>query len=142
MKKLVQPNLGQRLHNPLNIRFNPANRWKGMNPNQPQERGFCRFVDDEHGLRAAIVILKNYVERHHLHTLEEIITRWAPPSENDTVIYLACIAGRCKMSPSHNINITRASMDLSYLVSAMARQETGMRFVPSYIQSLRENFNV
>lgn len=136
------PNLGERLHNPLNIRYAPQNHWKGLHAKQPEVKGFCHFIDDDHGLRAAIVLLKNYVVRHGLATLEQIIYRWAPPTENDTEIYIACVAGRSGIDRSRRIDISAGSMDLCYLVSAMARQETGMRFVPAHVEMVRQRFGI
>ena len=41
------------------------------------------------GVRALLVTLRTYVVKHHLHTVREIITRWAPPSDrNNTEKYI------------------------------------------------------
>ena len=42
----------------------------------------------EWGIRAALKILQTYRDKHYATCIEEIISRWAPPSENDTQKYI------------------------------------------------------
>ena len=76
---------GQRNHNWLNIRKS-GNRWAGMAKKQ-LDPSFVQFVNDKMGFRAAFIILKRYYNVYHLLTIEQIITRWAPPQENVTRNY-------------------------------------------------------
>lgn len=76
--------LGQRNNNPLNIRYNPSNKWRGA---EGVEKGFVTFKNMAYGFRAAFIILTNYIKNGH-NTLESIIRRWAPPSENNTEKYI------------------------------------------------------
>lgn len=76
--------LGIRNNNPLNIRFSPMNVWKGQTG---CNKGFCTFDTMEHGYRAALVLLLNYVKRGY-DTISEIVSRWAPESENNTQAYI------------------------------------------------------
>lgn len=76
--------LGLRINNPLNIRFSIMNTWKGQ---IGFEKGFCKFDTLEHGFRAALVLLCNY-HRKGYDSVEKIVTRWAPPSENNTKAYI------------------------------------------------------
>lgn len=75
---------GIRNKNPLNIRYSPMNHWKGQ---IGSPSGFCEFDTMEHGYRAALVLLLNYVKRGY-DTIGSIIGRWAPASENDTQAYI------------------------------------------------------
>ena len=50
-------NLGQQNRNPLNIRYNARNRWRGLHPTTPNVRGFCKFISVAHGYRAAVVLM-------------------------------------------------------------------------------------
>lgn len=79
--------LGYRNLNPLNIRFNIMNHWKGQTG---CNKGFCTFDTIEHGFRAAFVLLLNYIKRGY-DTPTEIISRWAPATENDTKAYLSTV---------------------------------------------------
>lgn len=77
---------GIRNNNPANIRL--GCKWKGLAKVQT-DREFCKFNTMEWGVRALLVTLRTYVVKHHLHTVREIITRWAPPSDgNNTETYI------------------------------------------------------
>lgn len=77
---------GIRNNNPANIRR--GCNWKGL-IRQQKDREFCQFVTMTWGVRALLVTLRTYVVKHHLHTIREIITRWAPPSDkNNTEAYI------------------------------------------------------
>ena len=81
---------GWRNNNPLNIEYNPRNRWRGQ---VGSDGRFAIFSSREYGYRAAIVILRNYRRRYGLRTLKEMIWRWCPPSErgNDTLKYICLL---------------------------------------------------
>ena len=77
---------GIRNNNPANIRR--GCNWKGLAKTQ-SDKEFCQFVTMTWGVRALLVTLRTYVRKHHLHTVREIITRWAPPSDgNNTESYI------------------------------------------------------
>ena len=77
---------GIRNNNPANIRR--GCNWKGLAKVQT-DKEFCQFNTMTWGVRALLVTLRTYVVRHHLHTVREIITRWAPPSDgNNTESYI------------------------------------------------------
>ena len=77
---------GIRNNNPANIRR--GCNWKGLAEKQT-DKEFCQFVTMTWGVRALLVTLRTYVRKYHLHTVREIITRWAPPSDgNNTEKYI------------------------------------------------------
>lgn len=77
---------GIRNNNPSNIRR--GCNWKGLAEKQT-DKEFCQFVSMTWGVRALLVTLRTYVRKYHLHTVREIITRWAPPSDgNNTEKYI------------------------------------------------------
>lgn len=134
------PNLGTMCNNPLNIRHSARNRWKGLHPTTPQVAGFCRFTAKVYGYRAALLLLRRYITHYGLRTPRQMLSRWAPPEENDTEIYIACICGRIGMSPDHVVSLDGS--DLARLVASMARQETGAEVNEAQIQEIREMFKV
>ena len=67
--------LYEKTNNPLNIRFNKDNNWKGQTTTL---RGFVVFKTPEYGYRAAYVLLCNYIRKGY-NTPRKIITRWAHP---------------------------------------------------------------
>ena len=71
---------GIRNNNPANIRL--GCKWKGLVDNQT-DKEFCQFVTMTWGVRALLVTLHTYVVKHKLHTIREIINRWAPPEDGN-----------------------------------------------------------
>lgn len=79
---------GIRNNNPLNIRI--GNKWLGEVP-APTDTQFEQFTRMEYGVRAGFLLIKRYIERYHLNTIFLIVSRWAPPSENKTDVYIASV---------------------------------------------------
>ncbi|ETS33224.1 structural protein [Photorhabdus temperata] len=78
---------GIRNNNPGNIRW--SDDWQGLVPeSQRTDNAFCQFVGPEYGIRAMIKILHNYNRKYGLKTVKGIISRWAPPNENNTEGYV------------------------------------------------------
>lgn len=69
-------------NNPLNIRHNASFNWVGENANVVAPN-FAQFDTIENGIRAAITNLHTYVTRDGANTIEKIVARWAPPSDNN-----------------------------------------------------------
>ena len=89
------------MNNPLNIRYNPYNKWQGQVPTPDGSRPrFCRFQTVAHGYRAAWILLSNYWHIHGKQNLRAIITRFAPPTENHTASYIEHVALYVGISPS------------------------------------------
>ena len=84
---------GLRNNNPLNIRRS-TDRWDGMAETQT-DKDFVQFQSMAYGYRAAWRILNTYYkklkERKKHFTVENIIHRWAPPTENDTKAYIRTV---------------------------------------------------
>lgn len=83
--------------NPLNIRFNPNNKWQGQTG---ENRGFCVFSSEAYGIRAGFRILTSYL-RWGINTIEDIVRRWAPPCENDTERYIAFVSNETIIPKDH-----------------------------------------
>lgn len=81
-----------------------TNHWQGlmpedkMTPDQKMEPRFAVFESPAWGFRALIEVLKTYYEVHGLRTIDQIISRWAPPTENDTDAYAQDVAARTRWS--------------------------------------------
>lgn len=111
-------------NNPLNIRHS-ADQWQGASETQT-DKSFVQFNTMAYGYRAAWCILQTYYERfarrNQGFTVRNIISRWAPPKENDTeayirtVLQLSGLGGKENLLPPSNVD----SYDrLAKLVSAM-----------------------
>ena len=115
---------GIRNNNPLNIRRNPRNRWRGLRKEQT-DRAFCQFTEMKWGLRAAIRLMENYIRRG-AQTPRQIISRWAPPSENNTSGYITQACQRAGLDPDFPVLFWA---DLRKLIKAMSWIES--RFQPA-----------
>ena len=115
---------GIRNNNPLNIRRNPANQWQGLRPVQA-DKLFCQFKAMKWGLRAAIRLMENYIRRG-AQTPRQIISRWAPPSENNTQGYITQACQRAGLDPDFPVLFWA---DSKKLLRAMCWIES--RFLPS-----------
>lgn len=100
---------GIRNNNPLNIRRS-ADNWQGqingnVNGNgnysyQPLDKEFCQFSSMAYGWRAAFRILTNtYYKKYGLKTIRALITRWAPPKENNTEAYIRHVTDYAGIGP-------------------------------------------
>ncbi len=113
--------------NPLNIRKVPGTHWKGELPQSTPPLGgdggglFVRFESIEWGLRAAFVLLHTYSTKYHANCIRDIISRWAPPTENDAERYIRNV---CFWSGLGGLQLL-TEQDWPKLVRAMARQECG-----------------
>lgn len=87
-------------NNPCNIRFSKRNNWLGQI--EPC-KGFCQFDYIDNGVRACIKILKHYRNDLRLCSIRDIISRWAPNSENDTERYIGYVASCLGCSSSDNL---------------------------------------
>ncbi len=61
--------------------------WRGQARLQDHKR-FVRFLTPEAGLRAMMKILIRYEDIYKLNSISKMISRWAPPEENDTHSYI------------------------------------------------------
>lgn len=115
--------LGIRNNNPFNIRYNNINRWKGL---VGSNKGFCVFSDVEFGLRAGIYLLRKYIDVYKLKTVPKIISRFAPPTENDTRSYISYVCNFMDI-PLHfefDLRSDGAKYYLYSLCAAMVKYES------------------
>ena len=135
MDKKITPR-GFRNNNPLNIR--KGNNWKGEK--QPQtDAAFEQFESMQYGVRAGFKILKNYMTGFNglaqkANTIEKIVTRWAPPSENDTASYISTVEKLTGIPSRQQISFSQRSFMVA-IVDAMIRVECGQPIERSIIES-------
>ena len=131
MNAVVKPTLPRpvRLNNPLDIRRD-GTAWEGLSESQP-DPAFCLFNSMAFGFRAAFRILITYADHYQISTVKGVITRWAPPTENDTDSYVASVCKRTGFGPDQVINI-KSYADGSKLLYAMAEVECGATFETYY----------
>lgn len=108
MKTNREPTRGVRNKNPLNIRWSNTVNWLGQTGHD--NKGFCQFVTMQYGLRAAFALLRTYNRRYGCKTIRQIVSRWAPPTENDTAAYIRHVAERTGFSPDVAIEYNTPQM--------------------------------
>lgn len=110
---------GIRNKNPLNIE-RTGDKWQGMADDQSSDSRFVVFEHEVYGIRAAARILKNYSQRG-IDTIAEIISTWAPNSENDTAAYIAAVSNKSGIAASDYVGET----DYPAILAAMIEVENG-----------------
>ena len=78
---------GLRNNNHLNIRKS-ASKWRGTRLPE-RKHPFVEFISPEYGYRAAFIIMCKSYRKRGLISVADIITAWAPRSENNTSMYIA-----------------------------------------------------
>ena len=106
--------------NPLNIRRVAGTHWKGQRAEQT-DHAFVQFESIEWGIRAALKLLRTYRDKYAATSIKEIITRWAPPTENDTEKYIKNVCLWTGLGGLQRLT----EEDWPKLVRAMGRQECG-----------------
>ncbi|EGQ8922587.1 structural protein, partial [Vibrio parahaemolyticus] len=89
---------------------------------------FETFKAPEWGFRAGAILLRNYQQRHELHTLTEIIHRFAPPNENHTANYARFVAGRVGVGMDERIDLVNNKPLLVEVLHAMSIMEVGRHY--------------
>ena len=121
--------------NPGNLNAGPS--WQGlmppaqMTPDQQAETRFAVFRDPRWGFRALGVVLLNYEKLYGINTVQGCITRWAPPSENNTAAYIADVAQACGVQADDNFDLT-VQANLQSMAKAIATHECGGWFFTDY----------
>lgn len=115
--------LGMRNHNPLNIR-KTNERWAGSVVTDDNSK-FVKFTTNTYGYRAAFIILYNYIKKRRCMTIEDIISRWAPPTENIVENYVRYVSNRSNVPRREPIAFCEADK-LKRIVAAMAEYESNI----------------
>ncbi len=90
---------GMRNNNPLNIIKSEKINWQGeVKPST--DPNFAQFETLEYGLRAAFKLLQTYYTKHGCKTITQIISRWAPETENQVVAYIKAVVRGWILTPT------------------------------------------
>ena len=122
---------GIRNNNPLNIRR--GTKWIGLSKHQT-DPAFCQFDSITYGLRAGLIIIRTYMMKYKLTTIHSIVSRWAPPSENNTNTYVKSVSSMMKMHALQTFDFGDRGRIVA-LVSAMCKVESGITIDQKLIES-------
>lgn len=123
---------GLRNNNPGNIRQNSDNFLGEIKPSS--DPSFKQFESVEYGYRAIFVTLNTYQKKYGLSTIRAMISRWAPPKDNnDTEAYIRAVSSESGVP--ENSHITSTNKDVMVpIVAAMSRVENGVAANISEVQ--------
>jgi len=107
--------------NPGNI-IKDGQTWVGEVPST--DKTFKQFKSMPYGYRAMWVNLRSYLNSG-VDTISKIISRYAPPSENDTKAYIAAVSKSMGKSPDTKLTFTDTPAIRS-LIMAISEHENGL----------------
>lgn len=113
---------GIRNNNIGNIRVS-KDQWEGATGD---DGSFVTFDTPDSGVRALAKNLMSY-GRQGYDSIEKIINRWAPPSENDTQSYINSVVAATGIPATQSIDLTNPDV-LASLSEAIGYHETGSRY--------------
>lgn len=117
-----QATRGLRNNNPGNIRHSDANNWQGQVGRD--DEGFVIFSEARWGIRAMARVLANY-QSAGFYSVAQIISRWAPSSENDTASYISSVVRQMDVPGGDYIPV-KSEGDYQSLVKAIIKHENGV----------------
>jgi len=126
---------GIRNNNPLNLRHH-SDTFKGEI--KSTDKDFERYESIEYGYRAAFVTLHTYLTKYGCNTIEKIITRFAPPTENNTQAYIATVVRYSGVAADEVLTATSGDKYI-LIVSAMSAVENGIN---ADISQIKAGFNL
>ncbi len=113
---------GLRNNNPGNVEKGAS--WKGLAPDQTDSR-FARFTEMRYGVRAAAKVFRNYQKLYNLRSITDMVSRWAPPVENNTGAYVTAVAKRVGVDASAPVDLSNPETCYQFL-RAIFRHECGI----------------
>lgn len=126
---------GLRNYNPLNIRKGGDTFQGEVLPSR--DVAFKTFKTMPWGYRAAFVTLATYNVLGHC-TIDSIIKRWAPESENDTEAYIKSVVSRSKVKRDKLLTLKDGASYVQ-IVAAMSFVENG---IPANMHDVEEGFKL
>lgn len=91
-----------------------------------------------YGYRAGLKLLQNYSKLNGCHTVRTIISRWAPPCENDTRSYISTVCKLSGLYSDRRLNVDDRRTMCS-LAAAMSQVENG---VPAVMADVIEGWEL
>ena len=115
---------GIRNNNPGNLRCS-GDPWQGLADRQGDVE-FFTFESAIYGIRALARTLISYQDKHGLRTIRQIISRWAPPNENNTNAYIRAVVTEVGQDADQILDMHRFD-HLLPLTKAIIRHENGQQ---------------
>ena len=124
-----------RNNNPGNIKKTNT-QWEGMTEEQVDST-FVSFDSPKMGVRALARVLNTYNTKYNLDDISGMVSRFAPPTENDTQNYIKFVSDKSGISRTKKITLQENPEDMKKVITAMIEMEGGSDsikyFTPSVI---------
>lgn len=123
-------------NNPGNIDFNERNferdRWIGeLGLEKRDNPRFTSFTHAVYGVRAICKILLTYQSKYKLMTIRGMVSRWAPPNENDTESYIKFVADFTNFFADEDVDFSKNTLVFASIVEAIIHMENGISPYPA-----------
>lgn len=122
---------GLRNNNPGNIRLNGITYEGEIVPSK--DKSFKQFKAISYGYRAMFVVLHTYARKYGINTIEGMISRYAPASENHTQKYIDAVSEWSGVSATSHLTSTNADVMIP-IVAAMSRVENGAAAIMAEVE--------
>ena len=124
MEEFIMTARGLRNNNPGNIRIN-GDLFQGEG-RPSKDKSFKQFTTMAYGYRAMFKILSNYFKNYKLDTIRKMITRWAPPEDNNhTEAYIKAVSDYAGIPADDPINVNDREQMIR-IVAGMSKVENGV----------------
>ncbi len=110
------------LNNPMSIEHS-KDAWDGESTLQ-DDPTFVRYITPEKGIRAGMKTLLTYQRKHDLEHIAAFITRYAPPTENNTAAYIDDVCQHCGVKSTDYFDVEIPD-NLIRLAQAIVHHEQG-----------------
>ncbi|MGD7407439.1 hypothetical protein ACQCP7_25470 [Ralstonia pseudosolanacearum] len=100
-----------------------GNNWQ-VEVSHPTDHVFEQFKEMKWGVRAAFIVLRNYIVRHKCNTIAKIVSRWAPNNENNTEKYIKTVCERTGFGRNDEVRFDNACQMIAIFL-AMTFVENG-----------------
>lgn len=117
--------VGIRNNNPGNLRD-----WGGT----IKRDGFAAFDTPDAGLSAMIKNLQAQQSKHGLNTIAGIISKWAPPSENNTPAYIADVEKRTGLRANQPLDLSDKKTVAPLISAIIAHEGNGAGYSKSMVE--------
>jgi hypothetical protein len=120
----IAPGMSHQVNNPGNLRSAPGAK---------SAYGFAQFDNVNDGFKAMAALLAMYPTKYAAKTLKDILGTYAPAKDhNNTALYLKNVSDWTGFKPDQVLD-TEDPATVKKLISAMVRQENGIRVSPDTV---------
>ena len=126
---------GVRNNNPGNVKYGAFAKSQGATGTDPE--GFAIFASMEEGKAAEVALLNQYLKNKY-DTIRKIVTKYAPPSENDTAAYIDDVVKKSGIGADTALT----AQNLGALSQAIFVHENGAKYASSYTSTHSAETNI